>query len=82
MKTNERAYHAFEEVARRKGIPVDEVIHCVDEMIKDTLSDAHKRGDQELLNTWREIPSCGSQPTAIELLNYLYRRCVDKMNDF
>ena len=75
MKNNDRAYRALEKVAERQGIPVESVIQSVDELIQQTFSDIHAQNNQRALAVWSKISRNGSCPTAMELVDYVTKRC-------
>ena len=75
MKNNNRAYQALKRVAERRGVPVESVIQSVDELIQQTFSDIHAQNNQQAMEVWSKIPRNGSCPTAIELVDYLTKRC-------
>ena len=70
-KKHARAHRALTEIARKEGIPVDQVVREIEEAILDAYSSAQKNNDRATLDQWADIPCEGHLPTALELITYL-----------
>lgn len=74
-----KAYRALEEIARRDGTTVEEVIRDIEIGINETIDLAIRENNVAVLNKWKKIPCVGSQPTASELIACLGERLYDDM---
>lgn len=70
----DRVYRALCKIASKEGIPVAQVIRCIDDAIQEAYFTAQRDNNQEILSQWREIPCKGKLPTALELVDYLAER--------
>ena len=70
-RNDAQAYRALTKIARREGIPVEQVISEIEKAIRAAYLSAQNSGDQAALERWAEIPCEGNLPTALELITYL-----------
>ena len=69
-----RAYRVLEEIAKRNGVTVEEVIYNIEAGINETIDEAIRENNVAELNEWKKIPCAGSRPTAAELVACLGER--------
>lgn len=74
-----RAHRVLEEIARRNGVTVEEVICDIEIGINETIDEAIRENNVAVLNEWKKIPCVGSRPTAAELVACLGERLYDDM---
>ena len=65
------AYMALLKVAYENGISLNMVITEIESAIKNAVDRAKKEQNQEALKIWKQIPSVGEYPTAVELIMYI-----------
>lgn len=73
------AYMALEEVAKQRGITVEEVVHEIDKTIQLAFENVQNTNNKKALEKWKMIPCAGDRPTAVELLSFLFRIIDMKM---
>ena len=74
MYANERVYEALKEVARREGVPLEEVMQEISMCITEGMKNCRDRDDRQALEMWDAIPRQGRIPTPVELVAYLSGR--------
>lgn len=70
---NKVAYDALVQVAKQRGVPVEKVIEEIEAAIRIGYDQAKKDNDRKALARWRDVPSAGEIPTAVELVAYFQR---------
>lgn len=67
----ERASKALKEVARREGVPLEEVLREVSLCIAEGMNRCREEKNVAALRQWDAIPKAGEIPTPVELVSYL-----------
>lgn len=75
-----RAHRVLEEVARKNGTTVEEVIRNIEEGIDEAIDKAIRENNVAVLEEWAKIPCVGNRPTAAELITCLGERLRDDNN--
>lgn len=74
-----KSYSVLEEVARREGVPVENVTENIEYAISEAIEKCRRENNQEKMAFWAQIPCVGDTPTPHELLVYLVNKVYAQM---
>ncbi len=66
-----KARMALQEVARREGVSLEEVVREIEVCIAEGMENCRRENNTAALDEWAAIPRAGEVPTPCELLAYL-----------
>ena len=73
-----RARKALEEVARRDGITLEEVVYEIEDCIAEAIENCKQQNNKVALRKWASIPRTGETPNAFELVAYIGNKVRQK----
>ena len=65
------AYRALQQVAKQQGTTLEHIIEEINKSIRIAYADAVRIGDMAAIERWKQIPSEGVLPNALELVEYI-----------